>query len=195
VAAGEARGGAEPDAGLEEDAMAVGARLGMTDSDLKALGLGIRFHDLGKIALSDEILQKPGQLTPDERRAMERYPVAGERILSPFDFLEEVRGVVRHEHERWDGQGYPDGLAGEAIPLGSRVIHAAVAYHAMLAPRPYREALRPEQARAELRHNAGAQFDPRVVRELIAWLEEKEAAQAADSDSSSARQSRSTLAS
>ena len=123
---------------------------------------------------------------------MEHHPVAAERILSPLGFLDDVRGLVRHQHERWDGGGYPDGLAGDEIPLGSRVILACSAYDAMLSERPYRPARTPGEARGELRRCAGTQFDSRVVEALLAVLD---AQAAADSESSSARQSRSTLAS
>ena len=109
----------------------MGLRLGMDEADLRALRLGAQFHDLGKIALADEILTKPGELTPEERQAVEQHPITGERILSAVDFLEDVRKLVRHEHERWDGGGYPDGLTAEGIPLGSRMILAASAYQAM----------------------------------------------------------------
>ena len=96
---------------------------------------------------------------------MERHTIIGEQILAPVEFLAEVRRLVRHEHERWDGAGYPDGLAGEDIPLGSRIILACDALHAMTSDRPYRKALPLEVAIEELRRHAGTQFDPRVVED------------------------------
>ncbi len=167
----------------------------MGAEELDVLRLGARFHDLGKLALPDDILLKPGELTPEERSEVERHPIAGERILSPVAALEEVRRIVRHKHERWDGGGYPDGLAAAEIPLGARVILAASAYEAMLGGRPYREPLSPREARAELLRCAGSQFDPRVVGVLIEVLAAETEAQDAVSESSDARQSRSTLAS
>ena len=192
----DARGGRHDSAAtLEERAVSVGLRLGMEEADLRALRLGARFHDLGKIALADEILTKPGELTPEERQAVEQHPITGERILSGVDFLEDVRVLIRHEHERWDGAGYPDGLTAEGIPLGSRVILATSAYEAMLAGRPYRRPLTPAQAREELLRGAGSQFDPRVIAALVEVLAEEDGGQEALSESSKERQSRSTLAS
>ena len=120
--------------------------------------------------MPEAILSKPGPLTPEERAIMERHTIAGEQILAPVEFLAGVRALVRHEHERWDGAGYPDKLAGEAIPLGSRIILACDALHAMTSDRPYRAALTPEDAVAELRRHAGTQFDPRVVDALLGVL-------------------------
>jgi HD-GYP domain-containing protein (c-di-GMP phosphodiesterase class II) len=120
----------------------------------------------------EAILCKPGPLTPEERAVMERHTIVGEQILAPVEFLTGVRRLVRHEHERWDGAGYPDGLAGEAIPLGSRIILACDALHAMRSDRPYRKALTLDTAVGELRANAGTQFDPRVVEVLLAHLDE-----------------------
>jgi HD-GYP domain-containing protein (c-di-GMP phosphodiesterase class II) len=120
----------------------------------------------------EAILTKPGPLTPEEREVMERLTIAGEQILAPVEFLAGVRVLVRHEHERWDGAGYPDKLAGEAIPLGSRIIFACDALHAMTSDRPYRAALSLEEAVAELRRHAGTQFDPGVVEALLAVLDE-----------------------
>jgi diguanylate cyclase (GGDEF)-like protein len=181
---------------VEERAVRVGERLGLDESELRVLQLGARFHDVGKIALPDAILQKPGELSREERIELERHPITGERILSPVGSLEEVRRLVRHAHERWDGGGYPDALAGERIPLGSRVILAVSAYEAMLAGRPYRQSLEADAARAELQRCSGSQFDPRVVKALLEVLDdEDDATQDAERESSEPRQSRSTLAS
>ena len=128
-------------------AEAVGRRLGLTGQELRDVRLGAVFHDIGKIAVPEAILNKPGPLTPAEREVMERHTLAGEEILAPVEFLAGVRKLVRHEHERWDGAGYPDGLAGEEIPLGSRIILACDALHAMTSDRPYRAAL-PVERRA-----------------------------------------------
>ncbi|MBA2794405.1 MAG: GAF domain-containing protein, partial [Thermoleophilaceae bacterium] len=118
----------------------VGRRLGMAEPDLQTLRFAAIFHDIGKIAVPEAILNKRGPLNSHEREEVERHTVVGERILSTVDFLKEVLPLVRHEHERWDGHGYPDGLSGEDIPLGSRIILACDAYDAMTTDRPYRAA-------------------------------------------------------
>ncbi|MDX6664884.1 MAG: hypothetical protein QOG68_1090 [Solirubrobacteraceae bacterium] len=148
----------------------VGAQLGMDPSALRDLRYGAVLHDIGKIAVPQAILAKPGPLDPAERAIMERHPLVGEQILAPVEFLAGVAALIRHEHERWDGAGYPDGLAGDDIPLGARIIFACDAYHAMLSERPYRDALPDDQARGELSANAGSQFDPLVVNALLAVL-------------------------
>ena len=160
---------------ITDQAEAVGRRLGMDEIALKDLRLGAVFHDIGKIAVPEAILNKPGPLTPDERVVMQRHTVVGEQILAPVEFLAGVRRLVRQEHERWDGAGYPDGLAGEAIPLGSRIILACDALHAMTTDRPYRRALPTAVAHAELRRHAGTQFDPAVVAALLAVVGAAEA--------------------
>jgi GAF domain-containing protein len=149
------------------NAEAVGRRLGMDVTELRDLRFGAVFHDIGKIAVPEAILNKRGELTPEERAQIERHTIVGEQILAPVEFLAGARSFVRHEHERWDGRGYPDRLAGEAIPLGARIILACDALHAMTSDRPYRQAMSREEAWAELRANAGTQFDPRVVEALL----------------------------
>jgi putative nucleotidyltransferase with HDIG domain len=155
---------------IADQAEAVGRRLGMDEEELQDLRLGAVFHDIGKIAVPEAILNKPGPLTPEERELMERHTVVGEQILAPVEFLAGVCKLVRHEHERWDGGGYPDGLAGEQIPLGARIILACDALHAMTSDRPYRRALPADVAHAELRRHSGTQFDARVVDALLAEL-------------------------
>jgi HD-GYP domain-containing protein (c-di-GMP phosphodiesterase class II) len=152
---------------IVEHAEAVGRRMGMDEEELKDLRLAAVFHDIGKIAVPEAILNKRGPLTRPQREQIERHTVIGEQILAPVEFLAGVGRLVRHEHERWDGTGYPDGLAGEDIPLGSRIVLACDALHAMTSDRPYRDAMSRAEAFAELRRNAGAQFDPRVVETLL----------------------------
>lgn len=127
-------------------------------------------HDVGKLGIPTEILTSTEPLTPEQARLMRDHPVIGEQILRQIPGMEEVAGAVRHEHERWDGAGYPDGLAGERIPLASRIVFACDAYHAMVSDRPYRAALGHAAAIAELRDNAGSQFDPTVVAALLEVL-------------------------
>jgi diguanylate cyclase (GGDEF)-like protein len=155
-----------------ETAHAVGLRLDLDEPALRTLRFGAIFHDIGKIAVPEEILNKRGSLTEEEWEVTKRHPVAGERILASVEFLADVRPLVRHEHERWDGGGYPDGLAGEEIPLGARIILACDAYDAMTSDRPYRTAMSAEQAHEELRRGAATQFDPRVVVALLDVLAE-----------------------
>ena len=155
---------------IVEQAEAVGRRLGMEEDALRDLRFAAVFHDIGKIAIPESILNKPGPLDHAERLVMERHSVVGEQILAPVEFLENVRRLVRHEHERWDGRGYPDGLAGAAIPLGARIILVCDAFLAMTSDRPYRRAMSQPEATAELRRHAGTQFDPGAVDALLAEL-------------------------
>ncbi len=153
-------------------ALKVGKGLGLDAQQLKRLELGALFHDIGKIGIPEAILSKPGPLTEAERRLIETHPELGERIIAPIDRLEDVRPIVRHCHERWDGAGYPDKLAGEGIPLESRIIFVCDAYHAMTTDRPYRKRLKKEVALTRLRESAGTQFDPRVVDVCVQVLAE-----------------------
>jgi putative nucleotidyltransferase with HDIG domain len=124
---------------------------------------GFLLHDIGKVAVPDAILFKPGPLTPEERSLMVKHPQIGSEILRHIDFLDEAKVVVLHHHERWDGQGYPDGLAGEAIPLQARVFAVADTLDALTTDRPYRPACGWAEARQLIRGEAGAQFDPAIV--------------------------------
>jgi HD-GYP domain-containing protein (c-di-GMP phosphodiesterase class II) len=124
---------------------------------------GFLLHDIGKVAIPDAILFKTGPLTEAERALIARHPVVGSEILRDVDFLGEGKLVVRHHHERWDGTGYPDGLAGEDIPLAARVFAVADALDALTTDRPYRPACTLGEARAEILRSSGSQFDPAVV--------------------------------
>ena len=148
---------------ITDMALRVGEALGLEGNDLKQLELGALFHDIGKIGIPTSILLKPGPLTADERSIMEMHPELGERILEPIDRLAEVRTIVRSCHERWDGAGYPDGKAGEEIPLESRIILVCDAFHAMTTDRPYRKRLSGDEACRRIRTGSGTQFDPAVV--------------------------------
>jgi putative nucleotidyltransferase with HDIG domain len=124
---------------------------------------GFLLHDIGKVAVPDAILFKPGPLTPEERALMIKHPQIGSEILRHIDFLDDAKVVVLHHHERWDGQGYPDGLAGEEIPLQARVFALADTLDALTTDRPYRPACGWAEARQAIRAEAGAQFDPAIV--------------------------------
>ena len=153
-------------------ALRVGGELGLEASELKRLELGALLHDIGKIGIPTRILAKPGPLTSEERTLVETHPILGERILAPIEQLREVRTIVRSAHEHYDGSGYPDQLAGDDIPLESRIVLACDAYHAMTTDRPYRKALGAEEARRRLVEASGSQFDPRVVDALLRVLGE-----------------------
>jgi diguanylate cyclase (GGDEF)-like protein len=144
--------------------------LGLQADQAERIAHAALLHDVGKLAVPNEILHKPGPLTPEEWKLMAEHPVAGERILLRIPDLTVIAPVVRHEHEHWDGSGYPDGLKERLIPIGSRIILACDAYHAMITDRPYRQALSPAEAADELRRGAGTQFDPEVVDALLDLL-------------------------
>jgi HD-GYP domain-containing protein (c-di-GMP phosphodiesterase class II) len=144
-------------------ALKVGEGVGLDTRALKRLELGALFHDIGKIGIPEAILSKPGPLTHEERLLVEKHPELGERIIAPIDRLEEVRPIVRHCHERYDGMGYPDRRAAEDIPIESRIILVCDAYHAMTTDRPYRKRLPKQEALRRLDEGAGTQFDPDVV--------------------------------
>ncbi|HST39103.1 MAG TPA: diguanylate cyclase [Conexibacter sp.] len=149
--------------GVTELALAVGRRLGLAGERLDEVARAAELHDIGKIAVPEAVLHKPGPLDDDEWRLMRQHTVIGDRILSASPAMRQVALLVRASHERWDGGGYPDGLAGEAIPLGARIVAVCDSYSAMTSDRPYQVPLRHAEAIAELRRCAGAQFDPRVV--------------------------------
>jgi len=153
-----------------ELACEVGARMGIAGDALVELEFAARLHDVGKIAVPDAILRKEGALDDDEWQVMKRHPVWGSELLAQIPQLAAVSMIVRSEHERWDGSGYPDRLRGSEIPLASRIILACDAYHAMTSDRPYRRAMSPARAAAELRSNAGTQFDPATVDALLQAL-------------------------
>lgn len=127
------------------------------------LKLSLLFHDIGKIEVPDYILNKPAKLTLEEYEIIKRHPVAGEEILKPVKFLQEVAKVIRQHQERWDGKGYPDGLKGEEIHLYARIVAVADAFDAMTSDRSYRKAMKIEDAVEEILRNSGTQFDPKVV--------------------------------
>ena len=148
-------------------AVAVARRLGMSAEQIDEVARAAELHDVGKVGIPDAILDKPDPLDPHEWEFMRQHTILGERILSAAPALRPVARLVRSSHERWDGTGYPDGLLATEIPLGSRVVAVCDAYEAMTSDRPYRRAIPPEAACAELRATAGTQFDPEVVEAFI----------------------------
>ncbi|MGH2920105.1 MAG: HD-GYP domain-containing protein [Solirubrobacteraceae bacterium] len=149
-------------------AAAVARNVGLSAAHIDDVRAAALLHDIGKVGIPDAILNKPGPLTPDERTVMAEHPVIGERILRSIGGFAAVADIVRHEHESFDGSGYPDGLVGDQIPIGSRIILACDAYHAMTSDRPYRARMSHADAFAELNRCAGRQFDPDVIAALIA---------------------------
>jgi putative nucleotidyltransferase with HDIG domain len=148
----------------------IAARLGLSTRDAQMAHLCGLVHDIGKVGLPPGLLEKPGPLTLEERRLMEKHPVIGERILTKVEDYEEIARIVRHHHERIDGNGYPDRLADEEIPLISRVIAVADAYDAMTSDRPYRDAMPSHVARLRIAQAVGTQFDTAVVAAFEAIL-------------------------
>jgi diguanylate cyclase (GGDEF)-like protein len=150
--------------GVTSLAHGVARRLGLSDDAREAVIQAAELHDIGKMAIPDAILNKPGPLDDAEWSFMRRHTIIGEEILSVAPALQPVAKIVRASHERWDGSGYPDGLAGDAIPLGARVVAVCDAFSAMTQDRPYQPGMAPEEALREIRRSAGGHFDPRVVQ-------------------------------
>jgi diguanylate cyclase (GGDEF)-like protein/putative nucleotidyltransferase with HDIG domain len=148
----------------------VALALGLSEDQVEDVRSAALLHDIGKVGIPDAILNKPGPLTPEEREVMAEHPVIGERILRSIGGFSTVAAIVRHEHESYDGSGYPDGISGDEIPIGSRIILACDAYHAMTSDRPYRKRMSHVDAFTELRRCAGRQFDPDVTGALIAYF-------------------------
>ncbi len=159
--------------GVASLALQVGQDLGLEAEDLDVLARAAEMHDIGKIAIPEEILHKPGTLDEDEWELMRRHPLIGARIIGSSPALAPVAKLVRSAHERWDGHGYCEGLAGSEIPLGSRIIFACDAFDAMTEDRPYRAAMSPEKAFEEIRANSGSQFDPAVADAVCKVVERR----------------------
>ena len=155
-------------------AMRLGLAFGLREEEIETLRLGALLHDIGKIGIPDSVLRKAAPLTPEETELMRTHAVIGDNILEPIDLLAAVRPIVRHHHERWDGAGYPDGLAGEDIPLEARIMAIADAVEAMSASRVYREPLTEPEIVRELERGRGTQWDPTLV-DLVLRLVETDA--------------------
>jgi diguanylate cyclase (GGDEF)-like protein len=151
-------------------AAGIAAELDVDSDRIGPLRTAALLHDIGKVGVPDEIVHKSGTLDESEWELMRQHPVIGERILGAIPGMARVARVVRHQHERWDGNGYPDGLAGSEIPIEARIILACDAYHALTSDRPYRAAVSHEDALIELTANAESQFDPEVIEALVDYL-------------------------
>ena len=159
--------------GVVELAVGTAEELGLAGEEVAAVEQCALLHDVGKLAVPDSILKKPGPLDASEREAMRRHAEVGASMVGSLEGLAHLDPLVRAVHERWDGGGYPDGLEGEQIPLPSRIVHVCDAWHAMASDRPYREALSTDEATEELGRNVGGQFDPRVVPALSKVLRDR----------------------
>jgi len=147
--------------------LAIGKELGLSKDDLQNLEYATLFHDIGKIGVSDNILNKPGKLTADEFDLMRKHPLIGVRILQDIEFLEKSLPIIKHHHERVDGTGYPDGLSDSEIPFGARILAIADTFDAMITDRPYRKGVSEQKAIQEIIRNKGSQFDSELVDVFI----------------------------
>jgi diguanylate cyclase (GGDEF)-like protein len=163
-------------------ALEIGRRFGLDSEGLDELRRAAELHDIGKLAVPEEILHKSGPLTDAEQQFMRQHTIIGERILNVAPALRVIARLVRSSHERWDGSGYPDGLSGEAIPLGARIICACDAYDAMVSERTYQTPRSTAEALSEMRRHAGSQFDPAVVEALCRHLEHVPSAESVNGD-------------
>jgi putative two-component system response regulator len=149
----------------------LGMSAGLEPATLKGLVFGALLHDIGTIGVSDSILTKPGPLSREEWAEVRLHPLIGERICEPLATASQFSSIVRHHHERWDGAGYPDGLRGEQIPVGARIVGLVDAFDAIIHDRPYRPARSVDEALSELQRESGAQFDPGLVRLFLPLVE------------------------
>lgn len=163
---------AEHSMAVVRHAAEVGRRLGLDAEEISDIEHVAVLHDIGKIAIPDALLQRPGPLDDEEWETMRQHPIHGERLVAGIDGLGHLAPAVRAEHERWDGAGYPDGLAGEEIPLPSRIVFVCDAYDAMRSDRPYRAGMSVEQAQAEIADGIGTQFCPLCAEALLEALAE-----------------------
>jgi diguanylate cyclase (GGDEF)-like protein len=170
VAVGSAAAAGTESWRIAELAWQTGRALGLSDRDLRALYLAALFHDVGTVGVPAVLLSHPGELRDEERAVLREHALIGERMLRGLPLLEEAAPIVRHEHERFDGAGYPDRLSGEEIPLAARILLGCDAFVSMTSPRPWRPARSAASAHAELRRVAGTQLDPRVVEALLGVL-------------------------
>jgi len=160
-----------PSTMIAESAAAVAMNVGLPAGEIGRIRTASLLHDLGKLAIPDEILSKPSELDDSEWRVVTEHPKIGQVVLEQAGALQDAATIVLHHHEWYDGTGYPHGLAGQQIPIGARIVAVSDAYEAMVSGRPYRDAVSHERALEELRRHAGIQFDPEIVNQFIALFE------------------------
>ncbi|MBP7792413.1 MAG: HD-GYP domain-containing protein [Candidatus Goldbacteria bacterium] len=158
---------------VSEFSVLISEELGLSEREVEIIKYAGLLHDIGKIAMPDDIIKKPARFNEQDFEIAKRHPVIGAKIIKEIESLAPMVPIVLYHHERFDGKGYPDGLKGEDIPLGARIVHVADAYDTMVSARAYRDMLPPELAISELRKNAGTQFDPKIVDTFITSLRKK----------------------
>ncbi len=158
---------------VAELSVKIARKLGLSQDEIERIKAAARIHDIGKIAIPDRILLKPEGLSPEEWELMKQHPLIGADIIKDLEVYKDCVDIVKYEHERWDGSGYPEGLKGEEIPLGARIVAVADVYDALRSDRPYRPKLSVEEAVRELRRMRGKKLDPKVVDALIEVLKEE----------------------
>jgi excisionase family DNA binding protein len=150
----------------------IGKAMGLSPESQRMLELAALLHDVGKIMINEQILGKPGKLTDQETYTIRQHPEMGEKIFGEVKFLREITPYIRHHHERFDGQGYPDGLSGESIPLEARVIFIAEAFDSLTSETSYRRTMHLKEAYAEMERGAGTQFDPKILRIFLDTMDQ-----------------------
>ena len=158
---------------IAEYSVDIARKLGLSEADVENIRMAALLHDLGKITVPDDILKKPGRLSEEEMEVIRKHPAHGAKMIESIEPMKDAREIIRHHHEYYDGSGYPDGLRGQDIPLGARIIGVADAFDAMTSNRPYRKALPMDKVIKELKDFSGIQFDPDIVEILISILREK----------------------
>ena len=158
---------------VSEYSVIIAEEMGLSERDTETIKYAALLHDIGKIALPDDIIKKPSRLTEQEFEIVRKHPNIGAKIIKEIEALAPMVPIVLHHHEHYDGKGYPDGMKGDDIPIGARIVHVTDAYDTMVSARAYRDMLPPELAISELRKNAGTQFDPKVVDIFISSLRKR----------------------
>ncbi len=159
---------------VAEESVRIATYLSLSEEEIRSIWIAGFLHDIGKIGVKESVLNKPGKLDAMEWESVKEHPVLAARILDPIDELRDVIKMVKHHHERFDGGGYPDGLAGSSIPLGARILSVADAYDALTSNRPYREPMTPEEAIQIFKDGAGTQFDPVIVEAFVSGTDKRE---------------------
>jgi HD-GYP domain-containing protein (c-di-GMP phosphodiesterase class II) len=175
---------------VTEYAIAIAGKMRLEEWEMRNIKYAAALHDIGKLGIAMHILNKPGALSEEEFIHVKTHPQMGDSIIEPVSFLREPRSIILHHHERYDGKGYPDGIMGEEIPLGARILAVADAFEAMMSDRPYRKALALSEAVKEIKINSGTQFDPVIVAAFVSALEEGEVGAEVEAEAENKEESR-----